>query len=220
MEAQKSMPRIAIKKQKYYVVWKGRQPGVFASWEECQAQIAGYQGAQFKSFESRAEAEDAFQGRYEDYVTAYGPRPATKQRRSDAGDPIRPSYAVDAACSGNPGPVEYRCVRTDTGEDVFRRGPFERSTNNIGEFLAVVDALVLCKKQAVTWPVYTDSHNAITWVEARRCKTNLQPDERNAELFDLIRGAEAWLRENEYENQVLKWDTGAWGEIPADFGRK
>ncbi|WP_455673085.1 ribonuclease H1 domain-containing protein, partial [Phocaeicola sp.] len=40
------------KKQKYYVVWKGVNPGVYNSWTDCQLQIKGYDGAQYKSFET------------------------------------------------------------------------------------------------------------------------------------------------------------------------
>ena len=48
-----------VKKQKYYVVWKGVNPGVYDSWTDCQLQIKGYDGAQYKSFETKEEAEHA-----------------------------------------------------------------------------------------------------------------------------------------------------------------
>ncbi len=215
------------KKQKYYVVWRGRRTGVFSDWEACQEQIRGYPGAQYKAFPTLVVAEAAFRDppperRYELPAPAQirQPRPRPSARLFDAGGPILPSFAVDAACSGSPGPVEYRCVNTGSGEEIFHQGPFERGTNNIGEFLALVHALALFKKQRISWPIYSDSHNAISWVKFKKCRTKLPRDERNARLFDLIARAETWLRENEYANQVLKWDTRAWGEIPADFGRK
>jgi len=43
---------------------------------------------------------------------------------------------------------------------------------------------------------------------------------QNAPLFALIERAEKWLKNNTYTNQILKWETQTWGEIPADFGRK
>lgn len=46
-------------KQKFYVVWKGVNPGVYTSWTECQLQIKNYKGALFKSFDTREEAEQA-----------------------------------------------------------------------------------------------------------------------------------------------------------------
>ncbi|MCX6055609.1 MAG: hypothetical protein NTZ74_11975 [Chloroflexi bacterium] len=45
-------------------------------------------------------------------------------------------------------------------------------------------------------------------------------DDWNGPIFDWITRAEDWLDNNEYSNKLLKWDTIAWGEIPADYGRK
>ncbi|MGB0789138.1 MAG: ribonuclease H, partial [Marinirhabdus sp.] len=44
--------------------------------------------------------------------------------------------------------------------------------------------------------------------------------DKNKPLFELIARAEKWLRTNTYTTKVVKWETRAWGEIPADFGRK
>ena len=54
-------------KQKYYVVWKGRKTGVFTTWQECSAQVTGFNGAEYKSFENREAAEIAFKSAYEEY---------------------------------------------------------------------------------------------------------------------------------------------------------
>lgn len=206
------------KKQKYYVVWKGRRTGVFSTWDECAAQVNGFPGAEFKSFETRAEAEEAARGRYEEYRGR--PAAASQERLLEVGPPLLESYAVDAACSGPPGPVEYRGVHTRTGQLLFQQGPFANGTNNIGEFLAIVHALALCRRQGLALPVYSDSENAILWVKQKRCNTRLARDGSNEELFALIERAERWLQENEYANPVLKWETEAWGQIPADYGRK
>jgi len=48
----------------------------------------------------------------------------------------------------------------------------------------------------------------------------MEENEKNCKLFDLIERAEKWLNENTYSTKILKWETTAWGEIPADFGRK
>ena len=130
------------------------------------------------------------------------------------------SLSVDASCLGNPGKMEYRGIHTGTGKAIFRVGPFEKATNNIGEFLAIVHALALLKKQQLDIPVYSDSTNGMLWVKQKKCKTKLQPVEENKPVFELIRRAETWLQNNTYSNPVLKWDTKNWGEIPADFGRK
>jgi len=129
------------------------------------------------------------------------------------------AIAVDAACSGNPGPMEYQGIYLGTGDQIFHFGPVH-GTNNIGEFLAIVHALALMKQKNFQIPVYSDSYNAILWVKNRKCKTKL---ERNAEtegLYQLIARAEKWLRENPQHAPVIKWETSQWGEIPADFGRK
>ena len=47
--------------KKYYAVRKGRKTGVFATWAECQKQVTGFSGAEFKSFGTMEEAK-AFVG--------------------------------------------------------------------------------------------------------------------------------------------------------------
>ena len=206
-------------KQKYYVVWKGRKTGIFTSWEECSAQVSGFNGAEYKSFENRRQAEEALRGSYEDYK---GKRVSSLSPEALAiiGEPIADSYCVDAACTGNPGPMEYRCVHTATGKQLFHQGPFENGSNNIGEFLAIVHALALFQQHAIQVPIYSDSDTALGWVKKKHCKTKLPKGAENTLIFELIARAEKWLAENEINNKLLKWDTNAWGEIPADFGRK
>lgn len=207
------------KKQKFYVVWKGRNTGVFDSWAECSTQVSGYPGAEYKSFDSHEAAEQAFRNRYDDYKGKHVSS-LTAQRLREIGEPDRDSYAVDAACSGYPGPVEYRGVCTRTRKELFREGPYRHGSNNIGEFLALVHALKLLKQKELALPVYSDSAIAILWVKNKRCNTKVPRNEANTELFNLIERAEDWLAKNDYPNPILKWETEAWGEIPADFGRK
>ena len=49
-------------KPKYYVVWQGRKPGIYLTWDECKAQVHGAEGARYKSFPTMEEAEKAFEG--------------------------------------------------------------------------------------------------------------------------------------------------------------
>jgi ribonuclease HI len=130
------------------------------------------------------------------------------------------SLSVDAACSGNPGPMEYRGVYVKTGEEIFRQGPFEDGTNNVGEFLALVHGLALLKQRNLDMPLYSDSKTAISWVRKRKAATKLERTGRNDAIFELIERAEKWLQTNSFKTEILKWETEAWGEIPADFGRK
>lgn len=207
------------KGKRYYVVWKGRKTGIFDSWDACSAQVTGFVGAEYKSFDRLDEAQRALAGSYSDYKGRGAPK-ARQARLMGKGGPILPSYAVDAACSGNPGWLEYQCVDIQTGAVLFHQGPFEHGTNNIGEFLAIVHALALFKERGISKPIYSDSKHAISWVKAKKCGTKLARDERNAELFGLIERAESWLAANRYQTKVLKWETDPWGENPADFGRK
>ncbi len=129
------------------------------------------------------------------------------------------ALAVDAACSGNPGPMEYRGVHLPSGQQVFHFGPIQ-GTNNIGEFLAIVHALALLKQKKLDMPVYSDSRTGLAWLRNRKAKTTLARTPETAEALDLVARAEKWLRENPQHAPVLKWETGLWGEVPADFGRK
>ena len=129
------------------------------------------------------------------------------------------AWAVDAACSGNPGPMEYQCIDLQTGQQVFHYGPIH-GTNNIGEFLAIVHGLALLKQKGSNIPIYSDSKIAQKWVRDGKCRTTLAPTSRNAELLGLVARAEKWLATNTYTNPIIKWETKQWGEIPADFGRK
>ncbi len=201
---------------KFYVVWKGRKRGVFSSWSECEAQVKGYPEAEYKAFDTRAEAERALAGKYADYAG----KPASTQKWLFAPNPpVVPSLCVDAACDGSPGRLEFRGVRTQDGEQIFHAGPFADGTNNVGEFLAIVRAFEWLGDNRLDWPVYSDSGNAIGWVKAGKCNTKLAHLPSNRKLFEMIARAENNLK-TARTFKVLKWDTPAWGENPADFGRK
>ena len=212
-------------KQKFYVVWRGRKPGVYDNWADCKQQVEGFGEAAYKAYATLEDAEEAFwRGKEEaqpaqavagqDDKTSGTPLPAAAPRPYD-----EDAIAVDAACSGNPGPMEYRGVDLRSGRELFHLGPLH-GTNNIGEFLAIVHALALLKKQGVKRTVYSDSRNALLWVRQKQCKTRLERNAQTEGLFQLIDRAVMWLRNNKIEVPLLKWQTKEWGEVPADFGRK
>lgn len=208
-------------KKKFYVVWKGKHPGIFESWADCKAQIEGFKGAQYKSFSSFAEAKKAYNGNYSDYKgTTKGKSELSPQELLKIGEPNYNSIAVDAASSGNPGKMEYRGVDTKTKKVLFHQGPFEQGTSNVGEFLALVHGLAFLKQKKSDRILYSDSRIAIGWVRKGKCGTKLDKTAKNAQLFELIQRAEDWLKKNRYTTPIVKWETKAWGEIPADFGRK
>lgn len=209
------------KKEKFYVVWFGNPAGIFGSWKECKRSIEGVKGAQYKSFLTFAEAKTAYNKEYADYK---GKNPKKKTLSAvdlaKIGEPNLYSIAVDAASSGNPGIMEYRGVDTQTHKQLFHQGPFQQGTNNVGEFLALVHGLAFLKQKQSDRILYTDSRIAMGWVKKKKCNTKLKQTSKNKNLFELITRAENWLKSNLYTTKIVKWETKAWGEIPADFGRK
>lgn len=210
---------MAKPKQKFYVVWHGRSTGIFESWDECKQRVEGFEGAKYKSFEDKSEAIAAFRM---GATAFYAKQPQNKTIATNSPNgPITPSWAVDAACSGVPGPMEYQGVDVLTGKKLFHLGPIPDGTNNVGEFLAIVHALALLQQMGnATIPIYSDSITAISWVRRKKANTKMALTARNAKLFELIERAERWLNNNTFRNRIIKWDTQNWGEIPADFGRK
>ena len=209
------------KKQKYYVVWKGVSPGVYTSWTDCQLQIKGFDGALYKSFDTKEEAEHAFASPAHHYIGAQNSKPKTQNSTKSLPENFDMNcVAVDAACSGNPGPMEYRGVYLLTGQQIFHFGPIY-GTNNIGEFLAIVHALALMKQKGIRMTIYSDSRNALAWIKQKKCKTKLERTPKTEEVFQMIERAETWLNTHTYADiPLLKWETEEWGEVPADFGRK
>lgn len=232
-------------KNKYYVVWSGHQTGVFDSWEDCRLAVNGFPGARYKAFSSSAEAALAYRrGCAQEDAQQLGALLAQASDRSAAAAaPQRPAatyespgdrlaalsrfpeidltaWAVDASCLGNPGIMEYQGVEVATGRVIFRVGPFQKATNNIGEYLAIVHALALMEKTGERHTIYSDSKIAQGWVRKGHCNTKITPTPQNAPVRELIMRADHWLATHPVNTPIIKWDTVRWGEIPADFGRK
>lgn len=210
------------KKKKYYTVWKGHHTGIFESWNDCKAQIKDFKGAQYKSFITFDAAKKALKGNYKDYIgkSKKFTSELSQAKLKKIGQPNYNSISVDAASSGNPGKMEYRGVETKSKKQLFIQGPFEQGTNNIGEFLALVHGLAFLKKHNSNLIIYSDSRTAMSWVKKKTCNTKLQRNNKNKVVFDLVERAVSWLKKNSYTTTIVKWETKAWGEIPADFGRK
>lgn len=209
------------KQQKYYVVWTGKTPGIYTSWEECKRQVDGYPQARYKSFPSRKEAEAALKA---GAGKSWGSRKsAAKAVAKASGSPPEIDYdslSVDVGTRGNPGPVEYKGVDTRTGEILFYVGPIENGTNNLGEFIAIVHALAYLKQQGSSKTIYSDSRTALSWLRNKKVASTLVRNESTRKIWELTDRAVQWLENNTYDNKVVKWNTEEWGEIRADFGRK
>ncbi|MBD5303789.1 MAG: ribonuclease H family protein [Muribaculaceae bacterium] len=217
--------------KRFYVVWKGRQPGVYDNLDDAMEQVDNFPGALFKSFASAQEAADAFRkSQIREDRTDLGNLILNSSRKNipESGKPDYFSFpeidlngwAVDASCLGNPGRMEYRGVELMTGRELFRVGPFEKSTNNIGEFLAIVHALALMYQTGENHTIYSDSVTGMAWVRNRKIKTQLTREPVNEKSFQMMERALTWLHTHQYSARILKWQTEIWGEIPADFGRK
>ncbi len=213
-------------RRKFYVVWQGYSPGIYDSWTECQQQTVNYPGAKFKSFDSLEEANAAYRGNPEgqlDLVRAIAS--ALPGMEAFTGRLSRPKsgIAVDGACAGNPGVMEYRGVDIASGRELFRIGSAGNliGTNNIAEYLAIVHVAALLKKAGdTTTTIYSDSRTAQSWVRKGAARSTLEYAPATAATKALIDRADLWLHNNRIMNPIVKWDTEAWGEIPADFGRK
>lgn len=216
--------------KKYYVVFAGRNPGVYDDWSDAREQIEGFDGARYKGYGSAAEAAQAYRKASGKNDGDLGRFLAGASRRA-LPKPGQPDYftnpevdldawAVDASCLGNPGRMEYQGVELMTGRTLFRIGPFDDATNNIGEFLAIVHAMALMAKEGKYHNIYSDSVSGMAWARTRKVKTQLKPTPRNAKVFELMARAVTWLNTHQFPSKVMKWQTEKWGEIPADFGRK
>ena len=212
-------------RRKFYVVWAGHSPGIYDSWDECQAQTKNFPGARFKAFDTQEAATKAYRGdpdEQKSLIRAIARGREVDKVNYEAFPEIRlDAIAVDGACAKNPGPMEYRGVMVGSGQQLFHFGPVDDGTNNVAEYLALVHALAALHKAGnSTTPVYSDSRTARSWVEHRRHKSTLARTPRNARIFEMLERADRWLQTHTYSNPILRWDTDRWGEIPADFGRK
>jgi ribonuclease HI len=207
-------------KKKFYTVWTGRKPGVYSSWHDCEEQVKGYEGAVYKGFSTELEAQTAFNGNSSDYIArSRGDEPQLIETAIQL-TPAIEGICVDGAWNTSTNFIEYQGVELPARKLIFHAGPFSAGTNNIAEFLAIVHALAYCKNKQIGLPIYSDSSTAITWVRKKKAATKIKQDETTEAIRQLVARGELWLKNNDYSNSILKWETKLWGENPADFGRK
>lgn len=128
---------------------------------------------------------------------------------------LNEGIAVDAAHSTKNRKTEFRGVDLHTGKILFY-SDLGNQTINIGEFLAIVEAVkYIIDNDFTPKVIFSDSTTAISWFNNKRTASG----KRNAKLMK----AEIYLRAMAYwvdEIKIVKWDNRSWGEIPADFGNK
>ena len=143
------------------------------------------------------------------------------------------AICVDASCIGNPWPMEYQAIDLQTKKVVFISPLYPKGTNNLGEFLAIYDAVrhiqELEKKNSKTWwlstnrpydCIFSDSETAIARYKSKKIKTTLKYDAETKDLLTKIQEAVTWIKTHEMNIPILKRETEIRGEIPADFNRK
>ena len=212
-------------KNKFYVVWSGHTPGIYTSWEDCKKEVNGFKGAEYKGFPSLDIAEKEFEKRKSSENKVMDKDFA---KGDNSFNPLLPdnidqgALCVDGACSGNPGKGDYQCVVVGTKENIFLHTDFQKTTNNLMEFFALVECLqYLVKNKTYNMTVYSDSVSAMAWVRNKKAKTTLTKEDANFDSFAMLEKCEKWLQENDFsEVTILKWNTRELGEIPADFDRK
>ncbi|MFC3025292.1 viroplasmin family protein [Vibrio zhugei] len=140
--------------KKYYVVWKGRQHGIYTTWEQCKQQVDGFTGAKFKSYPSLAEAEAAFGAQPAPVRrTAATTKPPTKAKSAALTQaqieamPFDIKIFSDGGCEPNPG-------KAGTGLAVYEHnqlselwfGLFQTyGTNNTAELHGLHHALLMAQ---------------------------------------------------------------------------
>lgn len=123
--------------------------------------------------------------------------------------------ATDAAHSMKNGRTEYQGIDLATRQQIFYID-LGNQTTNIGEFLAVVEAVkYIIENDFQPRVIFTDSTTAIAWFKMKKTSsTKPCKDLQRAEMF--LRALSADVDTIE----VIHWDNKRWGETPADFGRK
>lgn len=155
------------------------------------------------------------------------PKPATR-RTSVRGNPGE--LVVDCSKFGGSliGPTEWRGVLFSSiglWQDVFHSPLYERGHNNLGEFLAIIDAcqrLERSELKCVT--LWSDSKTALSWFRTGKIRTTIDVDGQCDLAFAAaVNDARKWLESAnrpKWFAMMSRWDTSARGENPADFGRK
>jgi len=162
--------------KKYYVVWEGRERGIFTDWDTCKRQVDQFAGARYKSYKTRQEAEIAFRS---SAAAAFKKAKATpKPKRSSASGPktysvdeiasldVSTKIFADGGCDPNPG-------KAASGVAVYRDGAVAdlwyglfnpAGTNNTAELNALHQSLLLAQREIAeqqSVAIFCDSKYAI-----------------------------------------------------------
>ena len=167
--------------KKFYVVWQGRKTGIFNDWATCKQQIEKFSGAQYKSFPTLDEAQEAFSGSSSSNSTAKSASgttaSGTKKRSNTNGVKTYTAKEIDAmdmntkiytdgGCEPNPGKAGSGiAVYRDEIIDELWYGLFNSyGTNNTAELNALHYAMRIAdheSKQGKSIAIFCDSKYSI-----------------------------------------------------------
>lgn len=177
--------------KKFYVVWEGREKGIFTDWDTCKKQVEKFPGARFKSFESEQEAQAAFRGTGKSTSAARtvqavdlvqsepsavaGKRPssAKKVKTYTTNDISAMAFDTkiftDGGCEPNPGKAgSGLAVYRDEKIDALWYGLYNpNGTNNTAELNALHQGLLIAQEElakARSVAIFCDSQYAIQCV--------------------------------------------------------
>ena len=163
--------------KKYYVVWKGRTPGIFTTWNECKSQVDGFAGARYKSFPTLGEAESAFGGKTSSASGSSATKPSSAGKATKAKVPPLSQQQItdmpfdikiftDGGCEPNPG-------EAGTGLAVYLNNDLTElwyglyqpmGTNNTAELQGLKQAFIIAKEKlqaGLSVAIYSDSKYSI-----------------------------------------------------------
>ena len=146
--------------RKFYVVWVGRETGVFTSWPHTKRQVHNFPQAKFKAFKTQEEAETAFTADHSALSDKSAERKAKASSRKtnstrtvpNSDGPLMKTFDLDVYCDGacdpNPG-------KSASGVAVYRDGRLAElwyglynphGTNNSAELNALHQAFHIAKE--------------------------------------------------------------------------
>ena len=165
--------------KKFYVVWQGRQTGIFTDWNTCKKQVDAFAGAKYKSFKTRAEAEAAFTGNGPSAASKASGSPAKKSASKQgvktytaddiAAMKLDTKIFTDGGCEPNPGKAGsgIAVYRNDVVEELWYGLYNPNGTNNTAELNALHQALIMAKDEAAndkSVAIFCDSKYSIQCV--------------------------------------------------------
>ncbi|MDY6989900.1 MAG: ribonuclease H family protein [Thermodesulfobacteriota bacterium] len=162
--------------KKFYVVWVGRETGVFTTWSSCKRSVDKFSGARYKSFPTLAEAKAAFgsgppgmssrpSGRKKSKGTVVAKSMAASHAMAD----FDVAIYCDGGCNPNPG-------KAGSGTVVYRAGKLTelwyglyhpKGTNNTAELNALHQSLLIAERALTETKrvvIYGDSMYAINCI--------------------------------------------------------